>query len=73
MNESEPTLGTDDCEGHVIVWTYPALDIDRRRRDLPVPDDEVPTQRGSTPVPAAESVARPAASKAKRRWVELSG
>jgi hypothetical protein len=74
MNEPEPTLGADDCEGHVIVWTYPALDSGRRHRDSPVDDVEGPPEGRNPPIPAAGPEARPTVAKAKRHhWMKLSG
>jgi hypothetical protein len=51
MKEQEPALGSDDCEGHVFVWTCPAIDSAPRRRDMPVRNAAAAAERVSKPSP----------------------
>jgi len=64
MKEPEPTLGTDDCEGHVFVWTCPALDSDRPRGELPVPNAEAAAGHVREPLTPG-TVVHAAGSKAR--------
>jgi hypothetical protein len=56
VREQEPILGTDDSEGHVFVWTCPALDSDEGRHEVPEAHAEAAAEHVDEPLPSDRSV-----------------